>query len=187
MAIPLNPVSRAGAAATFLQEAGPRSPNSQTDAFALQLAEVIQKSLVETGLSADQFQVSLARTPETSAGDWVGARQIVVTLAQPQSASGISEAGAGGGTGGAPAAEAAAGPIEVLQNALRNAGLDPARFPMTEIHEVVGYPGGSYMNHQIVVDFGGGLRESYDIGLMLRNPSVTVTEIERLLAMPRSV
>ncbi len=187
MAIDLNSISRAGAAATFLHDAGIPLSSTQADEFGLQLLRVIQDSLVRTGLSADQFQVSLARAPEGSASGSVGARQILVTLTQPASPSQCSLPQEAAETGGTAAAQAAGTPIEVLQNALRNAGLDPARFAMTEIHEVVGYPGGSYMNHQMLVDFGGGVRESYDIALMLRNPSVTVTEMRRLLATPPAV
>jgi hypothetical protein len=78
----------------------------------------------------------------------------------------------------APATPAA--PIDVLKKQLENMGVNAAGMQFRETRTVVGYPGGSYVNHTISVDLGGGVAENYDVGLMLRNPWLTAFEIDRL-------
>lgn len=183
MAVNLSSVSRAGAAAAFLQEEAAGLPLPQASDFERQLMGAIRDSLVGAGLRTDQFQIRLAESPVTAAGGSVAARQILVSFDRPLPAAAASAPPAQGQGAGLAAAQQTAGdPVEVLRSALQSAGLDPSRLSMTETREVVGYPGGSYLNHQILVQFGGGLRESYDVRLMLHNPSVTVTEIRRALA-----
>jgi hypothetical protein len=60
-------------------------------------------------------------------------------------------------------------------------GISSSGLQFSESRTVVGYPGGgSYENHLVSVDFGGGVQEHYDVGLMLRNPWLTALEIDRL-------
>jgi hypothetical protein len=77
--------------------------------------------------------------------------------------------------------DANATPVEVLSERLRATGIDPAALNLTESREIVTYPGGSYENHLIKADFGDGITERYSVDLMLRNPQVTVVEIQRLM------
>jgi hypothetical protein len=180
MAVTLNAASRAGSPAAFFETLARPTSDSQSSAFQEQLLSAIRDSLAGAGLRPEQIRLS-------SAEGSGGARQIIVSFTEPVPAASSSPA-AGAAAASAPAAAASApegnlsSPIEVLRNALKSAGLDPDRFSLTESREVVGYPGGSYLNHVITAEFGNGLRESYGVQLMLRNPQVTVVEMRRLLA-----
>jgi len=144
------------------------------------LTSAIRDSLSQAGLAPDEVQVSLAES-QPAVGS--GSRQILVTIT-PAADSQSAQPQAAGANSGATVSN---DPVEILKNALSAAGLDPNRFSLTESSEVVNYPGGSYVNHLITADFGGGLRESYGVELMLRNPQVTVVEIQRALSSLTSV
>jgi len=167
--------SRSGstsAAASFL-ESLPASSSSNGLSFEEELAGVIRDSLVKAGLPPDRFKVALA----PAASPEGGARQILVSLPAAH-AEELPRAAAAETPSGGEAAD----PVTVLKEALEKAGLDPERFSFTELREPVWWPGGTYINHQILFE-AGGAHEYYDVALMLRNPEVTVTEIRRLLAL----
>lgn len=71
-------------------------------------------------------------------------------------------------------------PIDTLLKQMETMGVSSSGLQMAESRTIVGYPGGSYENHLITVDFGGGVQERYDVGLMLQNPWLTALEIDRL-------
>lgn len=174
MAVTLNPLSRPSSLASFL-ETDARTAAAQTSAFEQQLLSAIRDSLIRVGIAADQIQVSLA-------AGYGGTRQIVVSLAQPApaAAGAVQQPAASGSPAAAQQVEM--DPVAVLKNALRAAGMNPDGFNLTESREIVGYPGGSYVNHLITAEFGGGLRECYGVELMLRNPQLTVLEMRRALS-----
>ena len=91
---------------------------------------------------------------------------------------------AGGTTGTPPEPAAPETPIDVLKKKLDEMGINSAGLGLSESRTVVSYPGGSFVNHLINVDFGGGVSENYDVGLMLRNPWLTAFEIDRLRKTP---
>jgi len=163
---------RSNAAAGFL-ESLPASGSRNGLSFEAELAGLIRDSLVKAGLPPDRFQIAL--TP--AAGPEGGARQILVSLPAAH-AEELPRAAQAGALGGGEAAD----PVSVLKTALEKAGLDPERFSFTESREPVWWPGGTYVNHQILFE-AGAAREYYDVALMLRNPEVTVIEIRRLLAL----
>ncbi|MGC8794300.1 MAG: hypothetical protein ACP5U2_13005, partial [Bryobacteraceae bacterium] len=147
--------------------------------FEDQLAGAIRESLVKAGLAPGEVRVTQAagQSPET------GARQILVSVTTPATAGGADAGGAqiAHVVQANQSVEEAADPVGVLKAALKQTGLDPEAFSFTEVRELVSYPGGAYVNHQILFQ-GGAAHEYYDVALMLRNPDVTVTEIRRLLA-----
>ena len=69
--------------------------------------------------------------------------------------------------------------MEVLNAALRKSGIEPTSLNLYYEESVVGYPGGSYTNRYITCALPGGITESYDIGLMMKNPWLTAYEIRR--------
>lgn len=73
-----------------------------------------------------------------------------------------------------------ADPIAVLRGALEQAGVNTAGYRFSYSADTVTYPGGSYPNRQVTVQTASGRTESYSADLMLRNPQVTVVEIQRL-------
>lgn len=173
MAITLNAARGAGSPAAFLETLARPASDRQSNAFQEQLLSAIRDSLAGAGLRPDQIRLS-------SAEGSGGARQIIVSFTEPAAAASSSPAAAPAAAASSPE-PSPANPVEVLRNALTSVGLDPDRFSLTESREVVGYPGGSYLNHVITAEFGNGLRESYGVELMLRNPQVTVVEMRRLL------
>ena len=69
--------------------------------------------------------------------------------------------------------------MEVLNAALRKSGIEPTSLNLYYEESTVGYPGGSYTNRYITCALPGGITESYDIGLMMKNPWLTAYEIRR--------
>ena len=75
--------------------------------------------------------------------------------------------------------------MEVLNAALRKSGIEPTSLNLFYEESVVGYPGGSYTNRYITCALPGGITESYDIGLMMKNPWLTAYEINARWATGR--
>jgi len=171
MVVEFSRSGRSGSPAAFL-ESLPGGNVPQGLSFEEQLAGVIRESLVRSGLPPDRFTVALS----PAAGSENGARHILVSLPRVSAVESSQTAQVA-----AAPVEQAADPVTVLKEALRKAGLDPERYSFTESTELVWWPGGTYVNHQILFE-AGAARESYDVALMLRNPEITVIEIRRLLA-----
>ena len=68
--------------------------------------------------------------------------------------------------------------ISLLSAKLRERGFDPANYGMRYSEEAVYYPGGSYTNRQITANVNGRT-ESFDAGLVMRNPEVAAIEMLR--------
>ncbi|MBI4877544.1 MAG: hypothetical protein HY822_23180 [Acidobacteria bacterium] len=79
----------------------------------------------------------------------------------------------------APTAATPAAALEVLRAALRKVNIEPSGLNLYYEENVVGYPGGSYVNRLITCELSEGNKESYDVGLMLKNPWLTAFEIGR--------
>ena len=75
----------------------------------------------------------------------------------------------------------ASDPVSILKAALEKAGISSAGMRFSYADDFVTYPGGGYANRQVTVELPNGRRESYSADLMLRNPQVTVVEIQRLM------
>jgi len=73
----------------------------------------------------------------------------------------------------------AAAAMDVLGGALRKAGIEPSGLNLYYEESTVGYPGGSYTNRCITCELPNGTKESYDVGLMMKNPWLTAFEIGR--------
>jgi hypothetical protein len=73
----------------------------------------------------------------------------------------------------------AAAAMGVLGEALRKVGIEPSGLNLNYEETTVGYPGGSYINRLITCELSNGLKESYDVGLMMKNPGLTAFEIQR--------
>ena len=71
--------------------------------------------------------------------------------------------------------------MAVLGEALRKVGIEPSGLNLYYEDSTVGYPGGSYVNRCITCELSNGYRESYDVGLMMKNPGLTAFEIGRLM------
>lgn len=71
--------------------------------------------------------------------------------------------------------------IVALKDALKAAGIETNGIDFQYVDETVGYPGGSYQNRLVTVTLPGGVRENYGADLVLKNPRVTVVEIQNLL------
>lgn len=167
MAIELNRTNRASAAAEFLADLSAARP-AQHISFQAQLAGAIGHASI--------LPPPVGRLEASGASRQDGARQILdAPLAATAAALSLPANAAA-----APQQAPAGNPVETLKEALRQAGMDPSGFSFTEIRELVGYPGGAYVNHQVLFQ-AGAAREYYDVALMLRSPQVTVTEIRRLL------
>jgi hypothetical protein len=69
--------------------------------------------------------------------------------------------------------------MDVLGEALRKAGIEPSGLNLYYEEYTVGYPGGSYTNRYITCELSSGVKESYDVGLMMKNPWLTAYEIRR--------
>jgi hypothetical protein len=69
--------------------------------------------------------------------------------------------------------------MDVLGEALRKAGIEPSGLNLSYEETTVGYPGGSYTNRLITCEMSNGSKESYDVGLMMKNPWLTAFEIRR--------
>lgn len=70
--------------------------------------------------------------------------------------------------------------MEVLYAALRKINIEPSGLNLNYEEYPVFYPGGSYTNRYITCQLGSdGPKESYDVGLMLKNPWLTAFEIGR--------
>lgn len=72
-------------------------------------------------------------------------------------------------------------PVSLLSAALTQAGIDPGTLNLSYSEQVVGYPGGSYVDRQITAHFPNGKTERYDAGLVAKNPVVAVNEIGMML------
>lgn len=174
MAIELGRTGRASAAAEFLGDVTVVRA-AQSVSFQEQLAGAIEQA-PGVQVRANQAEVAAASQAD-------GARQILDTA--PAAAQVAGSLAASVQTAPAQTGEQqvpGGGPVDTLKQALRQAGMDPDRFALTEVRELVTYPGGGYVNHQVLFE-AGAAREYYDVALMLRNPEVTVTEIRRLLAL----
>ena len=60
-----------------------------------------------------------------------------------------------------------------------SSGLNPGGFNLSYSEEVVGYPGGSYVNRLITVESSSGRKEQLMAELVFRNPQVAVMDIRR--------
>jgi hypothetical protein len=69
--------------------------------------------------------------------------------------------------------------MSVLGEALRKVGIEPSSLNLYFEETTVGYPGGSYTCRYITCELPNGNKESYDVGLMMKNPEVTAFEIRR--------
>jgi hypothetical protein len=127
------------------------------------------ETAASAGKPAAELAVSLAPNPFNPAGGVV--KPAVTAAAAPTPPA---------------AAPPPAAPIDILKKQLEQMGISSAGLQFAETRTVVGYPGGSYVNHTISVDFGGGVAENYDVGLMLRNPWLTAFEIDRLRKAPHA-
>jgi hypothetical protein len=114
--------------------------------------------------AASGLAVSVAPNPFNPAGGIVTAPAARTSLASPA----------------APAAETDLTPVERLVKQLDAMGISSAGLNLSESRTIVSYPGGAYVNHLITADFGNGVTERYDVGLMLKNPWLTAFEIGRL-------
>lgn len=65
-----------------------------------------------------------------------------------------------------------------LNDALHSLGISTAGLDIRYEEEHVGYPGGSYINRNIVVS-GGGKTERFSADLTERNPLVTAAELQK--------
>lgn len=148
-----------------------------TNDFEQQLETAIRNALVSVGLDPGLVHV---RTPDGASqnpGSEDGSRQFVVTV----------------GSDAAPspeppqAAPAPEDPKSVLAGALKDAGMDPSQYGLSLWSETVYYPGGqflqagSYVNNFINVDLGAKGKFDFSSDLMVRDPQVTVREIQDLL------
>jgi hypothetical protein len=111
--------------------------------------------------------VSLAPNPFNPAGGVVSA-----ALATPLASAAAPAV--------APAESVPVTPVERLLKELDAMGVSTAGLQLSESRMIVNYPGGSYVNHLITADFGNGVTEQYDVGLMLKSPWLTAFEIGRL-------
>lgn len=179
MSVQFEPHRPTSPIASFLSEQAALRPASSTN-FERQFMAALEESLARAGLGSGQYRIAWLGGESPAGGNLSGPRQLLVTIEEPQ------RGGSDRAQAVATEESASSDPVELLRSALAAAGLDPARFSLSEVREVVNNPGGSWVNHLIAVDFGGGLRENYDVGLMRRNVSVTVTEIRRLLSTPTS-
>jgi hypothetical protein len=74
-----------------------------------------------------------------------------------------------------------ADPVAVLKDALQRAGISTeGTFQVVE--QTVFFPAGSYVDKQIVADFGGGKKENFNVDLVMKNPAVAAADVKRLLA-----
>ena len=71
-------------------------------------------------------------------------------------------------------------PVEVLKQALADAGVPAGGLQFSYSDDTVAYPGGSYQNRQVTVQ-AGGRKEQYSADLMLQNPWITAVEVQRLI------
>lgn len=69
--------------------------------------------------------------------------------------------------------------MDALGEALRKAGIEPSGLNLYYEETTVGYPGGSYTCRYITCELPNGNKESYDVGLMMKNPGLTAFEIRR--------
>lgn len=67
-----------------------------------------------------------------------------------------------------------------VDNALREIGLDPRNYRMSYWEELVGYPGGSFMNRCITVETPLGHKMDFNADLTLRSPHVTAGGLQML-------
>lgn len=68
--------------------------------------------------------------------------------------------------------------IARLDGAMKSLGMNPDGLSITYSEELVGYPGGSFMNHLITVACGGKT-EHFCAVLTEKSPLVTAWEIQR--------
>jgi hypothetical protein len=71
--------------------------------------------------------------------------------------------------------------LDLLKEALVQAGVDISEMQFAEHQDLVTYPGGSYTNDLISLQVGSHSHE-YTANLVAADPKVTVNEIEQLLA-----
>lgn len=170
MAIEMCRPSRTSAAAEFLGNLSVGRA-AQSVSFQEQMAEATDQARPTAALTNQPGNVQASQQD--------GARQILGATAITAARETGSKAAVARGETQQAAPDT---PVETLRQALRLAGMDPERFSFTEVRELVSYPGGAYVNHQVLFE-AGAAREYYDVALMLRNPEVTVTEIRRLLSL----
>ena len=73
--------------------------------------------------------------------------------------------------------------MQKLLDAMAALGMNPAGLNINYTEEIVGYPGGAYMNKQISVT-NGGKTERFSAELTEKNPLVTAYEMQRYLGVP---
>ncbi len=73
--------------------------------------------------------------------------------------------------------------IAALRAAMSEQGISDAGLDIRYEEEHVGYPGGSYINRNIVVS-GYGKTERYDAVMTARNPELTACEIRQVFTDP---
>lgn len=167
-----------------------RSKLSAVSGFESQLAGAIRSALESAGLNPELVHVSGAAEASQNSDSAATSRQFLVTI--DTTLAGQSSAAATTPTVNATAepAAAAASPKDaksLLGEAMQRAGLDPTQYAMSLWSETVYYPGGqflqagSYVNNFITVDLGAKGKANFSSDLMVRNPEVTVSEIQQLL------
>jgi hypothetical protein len=76
--------------------------------------------------------------------------------------------------------------VDVLKSKLAELGISSAGLTFTEQRWTINNPGRSWENHCVTVDFGNGVKENYDVDLMMQNPQVSAVEVaytRRLLGL----
>lgn len=174
--------------------AKPRTTSQGTgDVFEKKLLAALQSSLSNAGLNPNQVQVTEAGQ-QSATGTVPAERHFLVSYtpptASPASATPAVEeqrpAAQAQTQASAPAADISQDPIQALNAALAAIGLEPGQFNLTEGTDYSYYPGGVIANHYVKANLGNGLSERFTVDLLLRNPSVTATEIHSMLNRPRN-
>jgi hypothetical protein len=71
--------------------------------------------------------------------------------------------------------------MAALRNALTAMGMPFAGIDMEYSEQVVGYPGGSYVNRLITVRGADGRTESFDADLTLKNPRIAAVDMANFM------
>jgi hypothetical protein len=137
------------------------------------------RSSVQNGTSQARALLALNQAPGFAARIAAGANS---TSGTSQSGQGIltidvTQPVSAANTNGAAVTD----PVELLKQAMQQVGLDPSSVTMQSVVNTATYPGGSYTDRQIQVQFPGGRQESYSTDLVARNASVAAVEMKRML------
>jgi hypothetical protein len=128
--------------------------------------------------SAGNSQVRNAAVTVTGRQNFVGS-QPSAAAATPPPAQPAAAAPAQAQTEAAPQVFSPTAAVTSLQRAMLSSGLNPRAFNLSYSEEVVGYPGGSYVNRLITVESASGRKEQLMAELVFRNPQVAVMDIRR--------